>query len=216
MREGTLGDAKSRPCLVAPSAELRVSFLSALAEYQGEGRLLHLDGLRLADAATFDRYVAALRLEAFDVRGAWRVLDEIGLMPYENVDLAQLVPETVLWWAERREYLGRISIRHRLNDALMREGGNIGYDVRPSVRRRGHATAMLAAALPHAARLGIDRARIDCDVSNIASRRVIEKNGGLFEKEEKGSLYFWVPTGDGRATAFGRESVGPGGAAGCE
>ena len=69
--------------------------------------------------------------------------------PYEDVDPARATcRETVLWWVERREYLGRISIRHRLNDALLREGGNIGFEVRPGARRRGHATAMLAAALP--------------------------------------------------------------------
>jgi predicted acetyltransferase len=208
--------ASTQPCLVAPSVDLYGSFLTALGEYHGEGRLLHLDTLRLADVTTFDRYVAALRLEACDVRGAWRVFDEIDLTPYEDVDPAQLVPETVLWWTERREYLGRISIRHRLNDALLRKGGNIGYDVRPSARRRGHATAMLAAALPVAAGLGIEHARIDCDVTNIASRRVIEKNGGLFEKEEGGSLYFWVPTGGGRATTSGAESGGRGGAVGRE
>jgi predicted acetyltransferase len=196
-----------QPRLVAPSAGLHASFLRALAEYHGEGRLLHLDGARLADAETFARFAAALRLEASDVRGAWRDLGEIGLLPYENVDPEQLVPETVLWWAEEDEYLGRISIRHRLNEALMREGGNVGYDVRPTARRAGHATAMLAAALPVAAGLGIDRARIDCDVGNTASRRVIEKNGGRLEKEERGSLYFWVPTGG----AAGRPGTAPGG-----
>jgi len=185
----------ARPCLVAPALRLHASFMAALAEYHAEGRLLHLDRVRLAEVAIFERYVAALRLEPSDVAGAWRVFGEIGLMPYGGVDPAQLVPETVLWWAQGAEYLGRISIRHRLNDALMREGGNIGYDVRPSARRRGHASAMLAAALPVAAGLGIGRARIDCDAGNVASRRVIEKNGGLLEKEEAGSLYFWVPTG---------------------
>jgi predicted acetyltransferase len=186
-----------QPRLVAPSADLHASFLCALAEYHAEGRNRHLDAARLADAATFAGYVAALRLEASDVQGAWREFAEIGLKPYEDVDPAQLVPETVLWWAGQDEYLGRISIRHRLNEALLREGGNVGYEVRPSARRRGHATAMLAAALPIAAGLGIDRARVDCEVTNIASRRVIERNGGLLEREEGGSLYFWVPTGGG-------------------
>jgi RimJ/RimL family protein N-acetyltransferase len=190
-----MAGATRQPRLVAPSTDLHTSFLSALAEYHAEGRLLHLDRYRLADATTFARFVAALRHEASDVDGAWRILGEIGLVPYEDVDPAQLVPETVLWWAAGSEYLGRVSIRHRLNESLMREGGSIGYDVRPGARRRGHATAMLAAALPRAAALGIDRARIDCDATNLASRRVIEKNGGLFEKEERGTLYFWVPTG---------------------
>ena len=49
------------------------------------------------------------------------------------------------------DYLGRIALRHRLNERLLELGGHIGYDVRPSARRRGHATAMLAAVLPYAA-----------------------------------------------------------------
>ncbi len=53
---------------------------------------------------------------------------------------------------------------------------------------------MLAAALPLAAALGIEFARIDCDDDNDASRRVIEKNGGRLERRERGSLYYLVPT----------------------
>ena len=124
------------------------------------------------------------------------------------------MPETVLWWVEGDDYLGRIAVRHRLNAGLLRQGGNIGYDVRPSARRRGHAGAMLAAALPIAAGLGIDRARIDCDVGNIASQRVIEKNGGLLEKEERGSLYFWVPTGGARGWGSAPGAGGAGGLGG--
>ena len=54
---------------------------------------------------------------------------------------------------------------------------------------------MLAAALPLAADLGIDPARVDCEADNAASRLVIERNGGVFAEERDGSLYFWVPTG---------------------
>jgi predicted acetyltransferase len=104
------------------------------------------------------------------------------------------VPQTVLWWVAGDEYLGRLSIRHRLTAHLLHEGGNIGFEVRPGARRRGHATAMLAAALPLAAALGVDPARLDCDVDNPASRRVIEKNGGVLDEERDDVLFFWVPT----------------------
>ena len=53
---------------------------------------------------------------------------------------------------------------------------------------------MLAAALPLAAALGIDIAHLDCEDDNVASRRVIERNGGWLERREAGSLYFLVPT----------------------
>ena len=197
-REGGIGPVppKDDAGLLRPAAEVHGSYLAALAEFHAEGRNRHLDASRLADPVVFARFVAALRLEAGDMAAAFRLYREIGVMPYEGVtDPRELVPETVRWLVVGGEYVGRIAIRHRLTPALLRKGGNIGYEVRPSARGRGHATAMLAAALPIAAALGIDQARIDCDVDNVASRRVIEKNGGLFEKEEAGSLYFWVPTG---------------------
>jgi predicted acetyltransferase len=40
---------------------------------------------------------------------------------------------------------------------------------------------MLRRALPICATLGIDQALITCDVDNIASRKVIERCGGVFE-----------------------------------
>nr|WP_255671798.1 GNAT family N-acetyltransferase [Glycomyces amatae] len=104
------------------------------------------------------------------------------------------VPSTTHWWAEGDAYLGRINIRHRLNDHLREVGGHIGYDVRPSARRRGHATAMLAAALPRAAALGIEKALVTCDTDNTASRKVIEHNGGVLEDRRGRKLRYWVPT----------------------
>ena len=105
------------------------------------------------------------------------------------------VPATELWWVAGDEFLGRIGIRHRLTAALLEMGGHIGYDVRPSARRRGHATAMLRAALAVARELGIERALVTCDVDNVGSRAVIERNGGVLEDERAGKLRFWVSTG---------------------
>lgn len=107
------------------------------------------------------------------------------------------VPSTSLWWIDGTEYLGRLAIRHRLTPSLLEEGGHIGYDVRPSARRQGHATAMLAAALPVARGLGIEDALLTCDVENKWSRRVIEANGGVLEDERSGKLRFWVRTPSG-------------------
>src|SRR5689334_22891887 len=103
-------------------------------------------------------------------------------------------PATTLWWVEGHEYLGRVQLRHRLTPMLLESGGHIGYDVRPSARRNGHATAMLAAMLPVAAARGIESALVTCDVGNVASRKVIERNGGVLEDERAGKLRFWVAT----------------------
>ena len=105
------------------------------------------------------------------------------------------MPCTTWWWLGNDGYLGRIALRHRLTERLLREGGHIGYDVRPAARRRGHATAMLRAVLPEAAARGISSALVTCDVDNLASAKVIQANGGVLENELDGKLRFWVPTG---------------------
>ena len=66
--------------------------------------------------------------------------------------------------------------------------------MRPSARRKGYATAMLAESLPIAAELGIDPALVTCDTDNDASRKVIEACGGELEDERNGKLRYWVPT----------------------
>jgi len=182
------------PQLIAPTTDLHASFLTGLAECQDEGRHLELDRTRLADPAEFCRYVVALRADA-ERPG---VLDRYivaagGVLPGESDD-AGSVPQTILWWVDGTRYLGRLSIRHHLNADLRRSGGHIGFEVRPGARRRGHATAMLAAALPLAAALGIDPAWVDCDVDNAGSLRVIEKNGGRLAEEREAQLFFRVPT----------------------
>jgi predicted acetyltransferase len=53
---------------------------------------------------------------------------------------------------------------------------------------------MLRDALPIANRLGIDPALITCDTSNVASRKVIEANGGILEDQRGDKLRFWVAT----------------------
>jgi len=104
------------------------------------------------------------------------------------------VASTTLWWVDGPEYLGRLAIRLRLTDHRREVGGHIGYDVRPSGRRRGHATAMLRAAPPVARRLGIESALVTCDADNVASRTVIERAGGVLEDQRGVKLRFWVPT----------------------
>lgn len=182
------------PAFARPDARFHASWMEALREYHDEGRHDEIDEDLLEDPAEFARYCEA-------VNASVKRLGEPDFyfarlygtrMPGQWVD--GYVPQTILWWVAGDEYLGRLSLRHRLTPHLLYHGGNIGFEVRPSARRRGHATAMLAAALPLAAELGIDPARVDCEVRNAASRRVIEHNGGVLDEERDGSFFFWVPT----------------------
>jgi predicted acetyltransferase len=77
--------------------------------------------------------------------------------------------------------VGRVSVRHDLNEELLREGGHIGLGVRPDFRRRGIGTTMLRNALVIARSLGIERALVTCDDDNDASAAMIERVGGQLE-----------------------------------
>ncbi len=79
--------------------------------------------------------------------------------------------------------VGIIDYRHPLTDFLLRFGGNIGYSVRPSERRKGCASEMLRLLLDKCRVRGEDRVLLICDRDNIASRKTILKNGGVLEDE---------------------------------
>ena len=86
------------------------------------------------------------------------------------------------WWiVEDGTYLGAITLRHELNDFLLRAAGHIGYGIRPSARGRGLATWALRSVLVRAPALGLRKVLVTCGDSNLASARVIEKAGGVLE-----------------------------------
>jgi len=100
----------------------------------------------------------------------------------QGVDLPEdRVPGTFLVAEVAGQIVGRVSIRHELNDYLAREGGHIGYGVRPGFRRRGYAGLILGQSLAFAATLGLERVLVTCDDDNVGSATVIERAGGVLE-----------------------------------
>ncbi|HEX2323499.1 MAG TPA: GNAT family N-acetyltransferase [Streptosporangiaceae bacterium] len=93
----------------------------------------------------------------------------------------RLVPSTFLVADVDGQFVGRVTIRHRLNEFLRVEGGHIGYNVLPGFRRRGHATEILRQALIVARSMGIDRVLVTTDDDNVGSIAVIESNGGKLD-----------------------------------
>ena len=91
------------------------------------------------------------------------------------------VPMSVFCAFVGDEIVGRLSIRHALNDFLFNIGGHIGYAVVPEFRRKGYATAMLRSSLSYARELGIEKALVTCDDTNVGSFKTIAKCGGEFE-----------------------------------
>ncbi len=82
--------------------------------------------------------------------------------------------------------IGIYSIKHYLNELFIRVGnGNIGYCVRPTERKKGYATQMLKMALAKCSEMDMKTVHISCHERNIASKKVILKNGGVLYKEHQ-------------------------------
>ena len=81
------------------------------------------------------------------------------------------------------EIVGLIKIRLALNEFLQKEGGHIGYCIRPTERRKHYGTDMLGEALKVCDTLGINEVIVSCDKSNVASAKVIRNCGGELESE---------------------------------
>lgn len=102
------------------------------------------------------------------------------------------VRQTTFWFHVDGVPVGRLNVRHALNDELREHGGNIGYFIAPAYRRRGHGERMLKAGLDEARKAGLTEALLTIREDNLASRRVTEKNGGELREMREGICYYWI------------------------
>ncbi|MEK7509829.1 MAG: GNAT family N-acetyltransferase [Patescibacteria group bacterium] len=172
--------------LVLPSVEHKTSYIEAVKEFQADQDFPQMiervgDTFSTLEAETFDAYVEKI----------------LGQSKGDNL-LEGYVPQTTYWLVDGEEFIGTVRIRHRLDEFLQKVGGHIGYDVRPSKRGKGYGSKILELALPKAKEIGISHILVTCDATNVASRKIIEKNGGVLENQvpnpETGvdKLRFWI------------------------
>lgn len=156
------------------------------------------------DADQFRNAQAALAPDAFTFAFGYNPDGDFGEYLRSLVDrragrnLAEgWVAETFLVAEAEGELVGRLSLRHRLNDFLKQEGGHIGFGVLPRHRRKGYATRMLREGLAYASALGLQRVLLTCDEDNLGSRAVIERCGGHFEGHpfKPAVRHYWVTLG---------------------
>lgn len=170
-----------------PNPSDRESFLGGLQELQSKSE--QCAWVYLGDAADlslperdFEKYVATL-------------------LNRETSAPAGFVTDTVYWAQVNQEIVGRISLRHELNEFLKKVGGHIGYIVRPKWRGQGMATEMLRQVLQTERARAMRKILLTCDESNLASEKTILKNGGVFEgttdmgPERPRKKRFWISTG---------------------
>jgi predicted acetyltransferase len=148
--------------LTEPSERYQASYLEALQEFQAEGR--HLEPPLEEIAADFARFVQHL----------CELADRTKLKP-------GWVPGTDFWLIDGSDYIGRLSLRHELNEHLLQMGGHIGYEIRTSRRRQGYGKLILKYGLERAKAFGLKRVLLTCDQDNLGSRKIIESQGGKLE-----------------------------------
>ena len=167
--------------LVRPDLRYLASWASAVREFERDGTTMHGGGLWELDTRELGRAALATEVERLLAQA-----DPATEMP------EGIVPCSYFWIVEGEEFVGYLAVRHHLNDFLLEEGGHVGYSVRPSRRREGHATRAVKLALEEARGLGIDRALITCDHDNDASRLTIERSGGVLEDRRGVKLRYWI------------------------
>ena len=150
--------------LVKLSDEYKEQLFEMMDEWCATEEKIVPYAIRKTDYHDFNHYVATI--EEFD--------ESRGLVP----DSTFFCLDT-----ERNIFVGAVNIRHYLNENLLFNGGHIGDGVRPSERKKGVATRMIALALQECKKLGIHRVLMVCNSQNIGSAKSIIKNGGILENE---------------------------------
>ena len=162
--------------LVEPSLDLKSQLLSMAEEYQSVG-----DNRYQAVIENVTAFIRSLRLYS------------------KGIELPSgFVPTTTFFLLSNNRIVGRSSLRHRLTAELANEGGHIGYDIRPSERMKGYGNLILKLMLNKARSIGLNRVLVTCDVDNVASARIIQKNGGklygqsISNKTGKVVSQYWI------------------------
>ncbi len=165
--------------LTEPDIKYQSSFLAGLSEFHQEGRMLQYNWQVVS--SNFESFLYHLRTQQ----------DPAKLPPHS-------IAQSLFWLVNDSEFIGILSLRRGPDGTFIRISGHIGYQIRPSQRRRGYGKQLLHLGLQKAKELGLTCLLLTCDEDNIASKKIIESNGGQFENaiQIEGSpvkkLRYWI------------------------
>lgn len=160
--------------LIEPTIELKDAFLEA--EREGGKSARYIDHINELEK-NFSDYLERCQ----------RVPE--GIVTAPDGSTFQDFKDYIYWVVETGDgkdsrFIGTLILRPKANGWMKEEGGHVGYGVRASLRGQGYGTRILALAKERLRDMfGLREVVVLCAPDNDASRRVIEKNAGRFDKE---------------------------------
>ena len=151
--------------LVRPTLEMKQAALEFKQEFFDNGENVINGSEMLDNMDSYEEWLESItnNLSADTVNSNWVVTDT-----FFAVDGNERI-------------VGIIDLRHTLNDFL-KDFGNSGYSVRPSERKKGYATKMLAMVKEVAKDAGLIRLQLSVERDNEPSVKTIVNNGGVYER----------------------------------
>jgi len=96
------------------------------------------------------------------------------------------VNSTLFFLIDNNEIIWAIDIRHNINHPVLNETWwHIWYWIVPKFRKQWYASKMLELWLMEAKNLWIDKVLLICNINNIASNKIIQKNWWIFERKSQ-------------------------------
>ncbi|MGG4129445.1 GNAT family N-acetyltransferase [Paenibacillus illinoisensis] len=171
---------KEQVRLVRPSIAYKEAYMAFYQDWLQSGELM-VPWVIAKDPSDFEGMIASLHRseQGIDIPEGW-------------------VKDSTYWLVtETGKMVGAVNIRHELTDKLFNSGGHIGYGIRPDERQNHYGSQILELSLVKARELGITKVLVVCDAHNIASKKVILRNGGVQDQhyvEPDGNVVerFWI------------------------
>lgn len=151
--------------LVRPTLEMKQAALIFKQEFFDSGETVINGSEMLDNMDSYEEWLASIT----DNQSA------------DTVNPDWVVTDTFFAVDGNEKIVGIIDLRHTLNDFL-KDFGNSGYSVRPTERKKGYATKMLAMIKEVAKDAGLGRLQLSVERDNEPSIKTIVNNGGVYER----------------------------------